>query len=1175
MPGDEVMFAAHIRNAGTKATGKFGYQWFIDGELAGEGTVKDLATDELATVEQTWIRQAGPHTIRCVLDGENKVQEISEANNTLEDKTNAFSVAFTVEKTRYDRYNGEQFYLHVGSNSWEDWAQRQIAVWNFGMQRSITLLTPEGVVDRVRLDRVTVVEDGSLPAAGAMTSDTRADVAWAFPTGNLDDEAVYTTNYQQAPYIDGPLLRELSRARGLVDLDAIRVRGEDIDVADSLGRRDTDRFSGVEHECARGIMMGGDLLRGYSAHSACALNGRLNTRTCAGDGAAGEYLSELPVESTFRVVDVNGDPVAGAVVLVYQSAPDPRPRAEWTDRDDVQIDNEPDIACVTDGEGEFTIEGNPFGGRTILPSLGNTVALFNVHLGHESFNAILDVTEFNLAAWNGRRREARFTVPLTLSLMNVYAPLNVRVRQAGAGGHVLTWDAPQPKEPPTDPGAAVTDPRVWRQRHTPAYYRIYRRLRVGQWEYVGRTISTEFSLGGAWDPDSVYAVSAVTRGRSESARVPSSPPVGDGATQMFTGLDDTYYFLEKGRIVTTRPDGSLLGDSDRGAWRDWIRGATTMAPGPGGTLYVAGARWTEQDGAELTGIVVIGPRGERTARYGVPADDERALDAPRGIAVDGRGRIIIADTGNRRVAVHNADGTFANDLPTPRSARRAEPTAVAIGPENRIGVAYSSGSGKPGSGLVAIFSADGKVEELVEQLDDPVSLAFSPDGRLIVAEAASGRVRVFDLSRTKPVVVRELTQHGGAPLGTPGAVCLDRFTRIVVAREGGLAPAVFGPPTDVAVRIEPTAGPLHKVSPNASTIALTNESDEPITVRRITSGIGGGGATRQADLDEAVPFTLAPARTRRIEALIGFPWEARRGLVPAVFRLETDRGELSTYTMAELHELIEHRTFVERHPVEPGDRWQRHTGQFVATTYGTRRLGAEFAVSSLPQLDEIRAWTASEDCEFEPGRTVVVPFEVLVRLDWHGLRAQIVCVLEHEGKPYVGAFDVERPVPWRMVGPFDNTDGAAFTTAYPPEERVEIRRDVVMPDGTRLRWERVPDELYDENYGVSLHRFFDEPDWKAVYVTTVLSSPARETLLRVGSDDQIVVWLNGTEVLRSAQPGEHDVPVTLRKGNNRVLIKICNSTGDWGFTFRVTDPDGKPYYDLMAGADADWNPPEQ
>jgi hypothetical protein len=31
----------------------------------------------------------------------------------------------------------------------------------------------------------------------------------------------------------------------------------------------------------------------------------------------------------------------------------------------------------------------------------------------------------------------------------------------------------------------------------------------------------------------------------------------------------------------------------------------------------------------------------------------------------------------------------------------------------------------------------------------------------------------------------------------------------------------------------------------------------------------------------------------------------------------------------------------------------------------------------------------------------------------------------------------------------------------------------------------------------------------------------------------------------------------LKKGLNRVLIKVCNRLGDWGFYFRVTDETGK------------------
>lgn len=37
------------------------------------------------------------------------------------------------------------------------------------------------------------------------------------------------------------------------------------------------------------------------------------------------------------------------------------------------------------------------------------------------------------------------------------------------------------------------------------------------------------------------------------------------------------------------------------------------------------------------------------------------------------------------------------------------------------------------------------------------------------------------------------------------------------------------------------------------------------------------------------------------------------------------------------------------------------------------------------------------------------------------------------------------------------------------------------------------------------------------------------------------------------------IPVTLKPGKTPVLLKICNLKEDWGFIFRVTAPDGKPW----------------
>ena len=63
----------------------------------------------------------------------------------------------------------------------------------------------------------------------------------------------------------------------------------------------------------------------------------------------------------------------------------------------------------------------------------------------------------------------------------------------------------------------------------------------------------------------------------------------------------------------------------------------------------------------------------------------------------------------------------------------------------------------------------------------------------------------------------------------------------------------------------------------------------------------------------------------------------------------------------------------------------------------------------------------------------------------------------------------------------------------------------------------------------------------------------------VGSDDGIVVFLNGqrvhTQIVRRPIVVDGDrVPVSLRPGKNRCLIKVSNNLGNWGFATRVFPP---------------------
>jgi len=76
--------------------------------------------------------------------------------------------------------------------------------------------------------------------------------------------------------------------------------------------------------------------------------------------------------------------------------------------------------------------------------------------------------------------------------------------------------------------------------------------------------------------------------------------------------------------------------------------------------------------------------------------------------------------------------------------------------------------------------------------------------------------------------------------------------------------------------------------------------------------------------------------------------------------------------------------------------------------------------------------------------------------------------------------------------------------------------------------------------------------------------------LWLGSDDWVYVWVNGESVHgytepRSCAPDQDRINVQLKKGANRILLKIGNNTDDWCFCLRVAEGgDG-----LMVGKDSE------
>jgi len=154
---------------------------------------------------------------------------------------------------------------------------------------------------------------------------------------------------------------------------------------------------------------------------------------------------------------------------------------------------------------------------------------------------------------------------------------------------------------------------------------------------------------------------------------------------------------------------------------------------------------------------------------------------------------------------------------------------------------------------------------------------------------------------------------------------------------------------------------------------------------------------------------------------------------------------------------------------------------------------------------------------------------------------------------------------WLTLGPFDNTEGIGYNTAYIIEDATQVDTTATY-DGAdgEVSWQKLNDRMLD-----GFVDFGKDVNWRAAYAWVTITSPEeRKAQLRFDSDDQGKVWLNEKKMYahrrrnRGAVMDRRTIPVTLRSGKNSILVKVCNETSSWGFYLRITDTDGKPFDDL-------------
>jgi hypothetical protein len=155
---------------------------------------------------------------------------------------------------------------------------------------------------------------------------------------------------------------------------------------------------------------------------------------------------------------------------------------------------------------------------------------------------------------------------------------------------------------------------------------------------------------------------------------------------------------------------------------------------------------------------------------------------------------------------------------------------------------------------------------------------------------------------------------------------------------------------------------------------------------------------------------------------------------------------------------------------------------------------------------------------------------------------------------------------WKIIGPFDNTNQAAFDKAYPPEKAFDAAAKYPGKNGD-VSW---IDHATTDDYGlVDLTKALDKHKGAVAYAAAEFASEeARPVDLRLGCINANKVWLNG-ELLGGRDVYHTGMDVDqyvyrgkLKAGKNLILVKVLqNEQTDswaqtWQFQLRVCDAIG-------------------
>lgn len=132
------------------------------------------------------------------------------------------------------------------------------------------------------------------------------------------------------------------------------------------------------------------------------------------------------------------------------------------------------------------------------------------------------------------------------------------------------------------------------------------------------------------------------------------------------------------------------------------------------------------------------------AVVGTEGKSQLQFDEPTGVAVDSRGNIHVADSGNARIQVLSGEGAFVRFYGNTVEPKLKTPFGIAIDRHDNVYVADS------GHERVFVYKSDGSFSHAFSsggskpgQLSDPQGIAVDSQGQVYVADTGNDRVSVF------------------------------------------------------------------------------------------------------------------------------------------------------------------------------------------------------------------------------------------------------------------------------------------------------------------------------------------------------------------------------------------------------------------------------------------------